>query len=73
MAMIVTTGKHIVIEANDYYLERTCETPGIVSVSNRRDKQSINLPANPVDMESFIEAYRRACSEQIEYKKSGVE
>ncbi len=72
--MIVTTGKHIIIELGsnyNYILERKAETPGIVTV--KCNNGSINLPGNQEEAERFIKAYRRALSEDIAYRKSEVE
>lgn len=69
--MITTTGKIIVVEVDRYCLERRCETPGCVTVRYRG--QTIELPGNTTDAESFIKAYRRVVKEKIEYKRSEVE
>jgi hypothetical protein len=73
--MIVTTGRHIRIEAvsSSIILERTAETPGAVTVTRRKDGESIWLPANKSDSEEFIAAYRRAISEDIEYREQECE
>lgn len=70
--MLVTTGKVIKIEIDGIHLERSCETPGKVSVK-RNDRgggpQYLDLPGNPLEAERFIEAYRRALAEDIPYRK----
>lgn len=72
-AFIVTTGKSIKIDLNGYTrLERSCESPGVVRVWDR-EGQSILLPANEGEHETFIAAYRRACEEDVPYRKSEVE
>lgn len=74
--MIVTTGKHIHIEAasSTLILERTAETPGCVTVRHRRyPDEKLTLPANKGESEEFIAAYRRAINEDIDYRKSDCE
>jgi len=72
--MIVTTGKHIKIDAacSRYTLSRTAETPGVVRVEERKGG-SITLPANEQESEDFIAAYRRAIKEDIEYRKTDTQ
>ena len=89
--MIVTTGKHIKIKSGTgpfgCTLERTAESPGMVSVSGKGSSENnpftfasstqpptvIYLPANKEESEAFIKAYRRICAESIEYRDSEVE
>jgi hypothetical protein len=73
--MIVTTGKHIRIEAasSSIILERTAETPGCVTVSIRKTGERIKLPANKSESEDFIAAYRRTIAEDISYREQDCE
>lgn len=71
-ALIVTTGKSIKVEVGAHRVERSCETPGIVHVYDREGRY-ISLPVNEGEREAFIAAYRRACAEDVPYKKSEVE
>ena len=68
--MIVTTGKVIKIEACGYVFERSCETPGCVTVRGREG--ALRLPG-PAEAEKFIAAYRRAVAEDVPYRETGVE
>lgn len=72
--MIVRTGKNIKIDVGAWGLqvERTCETPGKVSVQDGKGGY-VGLPANLDDSEKFIAAYRRAIAEDIPYRESNVE
>lgn len=70
--MIVTTGKSIRIDLIGLRLERSCETPGAVTVTDR-DNKTVTLPTNEAERERFILAYRRACAEDVPYRKSEVE
>lgn len=69
--MIVTTGKSIKIDCNAWGLRlvRSCETPGLVTVTDREGK-TLGLPANEEEAERFIVAYRRAIAEDIPYRES---
>ena len=69
--MIVTTGKSIRIEAVSFHFKRSCETPGVVDVQNGTGL--ITLPASAIERETFIAAYRRACEEDIPYRKRETE
>lgn len=68
--MIVTTGKIVRIKAGDFFLEKSCETPGGVRVKGSGG--SIMLPGNKEDAARFIEAYLAAVNEDIEYRKTEV-
>lgn len=72
--MIVTTGKSIKIDVGAWSLqvERTCEAPGKVSVSNSKGGY-IELPAHPDEAAKFIASYRRAIAEDIPYRESKFE
>lgn len=72
--MIVTTGKSIKIDVGCHLLrlERSCETPGAVHVTDRNGR-TVVLPANDAEREMFIAAYRRACAEDVPYRKSEAE
>ena len=70
--MIVTTGKIIKIDAGNFHFERTCETPGAVTLRDRHGT-SIRLPANTTELERIIAAYRRAATEEIAYRESKAE
>lgn len=71
--MIITTGKVIKIDVSGHLrIERSCETPGAVTVTDRSGK-SITLPASRDEAERVIAAYRRALVEDIPYRKSEVE
>lgn len=75
-AGIVTTGKIIKIQCGSFYLERTSEAPGIVTLRTRtrgEESQTITLPANPGEMENLIAAYRRAVAEEVGYRESKFE
>lgn len=67
--MIVTTGKSIKIDVGTcgLQIERSCETPGKVSVANGKGGW-IDLPANPDEAAMFIASYRRAIAEDIPYR-----
>lgn len=75
--MIVTTGKIIKVDAVSFHynFKRTSEAPGIVYVDSdgKIFKGSIELPANPIDAENFIKAYRRVIEENIEYREQKSE
>lgn len=67
--MIVTTGRIIKVDAGNLHFERTCETPGAVTLRDLRGV-AITLPANPEEVERVIAAYRRAAAEDIAYRES---
>ena len=67
--MIVNLGKRIKVETLDFKFERDADSPGLVKVrKSRGENEVIGLPANKVDAEAFIAAYRRCVSEEIEYR-----
>jgi hypothetical protein len=75
--MIVTTGRIIKVDTTwDLHLERTSEKPGVVTVTRAakgQEEQFIELPGNPHDAETFIQAYRRAFAEDVGYRESECE
>ena len=73
--MIVTTGKHIVIETGNFRFRRTAETPGIVTVTSikRQEPGELILPTNAEESARFIKAYQRIISEDVAYRDTDVE
>jgi len=71
--VIVTTGKHITIEAgttSHIVISRTCEKPGVTTVSDRKGG-SIEIYGE--DCKIVCLAILRAAREKIEYVSSGFE
>jgi hypothetical protein len=71
--MIVTTGKHITIEAgttSHIVISRTCEKPGVMTVSDRKGG-SIEIYVE--DYQAVCLGILRAAREKIEYVSSGLE
>lgn len=68
--MIVTKGKHIRIEVCGFTLERSCETPGALTVINREMRR---MEFGVFDIDEICAAMKRACSEEIDYKETTVE
>jgi hypothetical protein len=68
--LIITTGKSIKIDVGTWalQLERSCETPGLVTVRGE-GSGVLSLPANLDEAERFIAAYRRAIEEDIPYRE----
>jgi hypothetical protein len=71
--MIVTTGKIIRVETGDYLLEKTSETPGRVTLQDRRLKTRIHLPGNQEIAEALVKAYLRVVEEDVGYRKMECE
>jgi hypothetical protein len=71
--MIVTTGKIVKVETLQFEFERSCETPGAVSVWRKRYEGKLVLPGNLEEAEVFCEAYMRIVREEIEYRKRECE
>lgn len=73
--MIITTGKSIKIDVGTWglELERSCETPGLVTVRGEGPNNHLHLPANKQEAERFIAAYRRAIEEDVPYREVRAE
>jgi len=69
--MITTIGKHIRVEAGKFRFCRDCESPGIVTLYV--GSVAVDLPVDQQGVETFINAYRRAVAEDIEYRERKVE
>lgn len=74
--MLITTGKHIVIEVGDFTFRRTAETPGLVTVTSRRHgcfDDKLSLPGNCPEGQAFVAAYLRILKEDVAYKETEFE
>lgn len=69
--MLIRRGRVIKIDAlweQRWHFERSCESPGIVTVRNK-DGDCINLPGNAQEAKEFMEAYQKVIDEDISYSE----
>lgn len=65
----INTGQRIHVETGNFKFSRDADTPGLVRVvGDSHWKGAIDLPANRIDAERFIEAYRIAVEADVEYR-----
>jgi hypothetical protein len=70
---IYTVAKNIRAEVSqNWVLNRSSETPGVVTITDRRSGLSFGLPGNVEDAKNIMDAWKQLVSEDIGYKTVDV-